>query len=69
MRRPELVGCSDFSTTVTRTARDIDPKVQDAMVEWAGCPPGDPGSANVEQMVRRMIQEVDEDIRHLEQER
>ena len=34
-----------------------------------GMPPGDPGSANVEQMVRRMIQEVDEEIRHLEQER
>ena len=34
-----------------------------------GMPPGDPGSANVEQMVRRMIQEVRKEIRHLEQER
>ena len=32
-----------------------------------GMPPGDPGSADVEQMVRKMIQEVDEEIRHLEQ--
>ncbi len=30
--------------------------------------PGDPGSMNVEQMVRNMIQQVEEEIRHLEQE-
>ena len=34
-----------------------------------GMRPGDPGSMDVEQMVRRMIQEVENEIRHLEQER